>query len=143
MRDSSGNAGTINQGEITNLAWSACMIEINQLQDFTLLLFLHFGRVDGSLHPNEKDVILEKMAEIFPGESFWEERLIEMDKEYNLLGIANSEDLLRSHLPKFGSAPATTKNSIHVALYDIINANGRVSEEETTALHVFKDWLTS
>lgn len=117
-------------------------MNLEQIEDFTLFLFLHLGRVDGSLHPNERDTILEKMAEIFPGKSDLNESLTEMEKEYSALGYVNSEDLLKNSLAKFSQLASNTKSKIHQALYDIINANGRVSEEETKTLQFLKTWLT-
>ncbi len=119
------------------------MEELDKLETFLLLLFIHLARVDGSMHPNERDVILVRMGELFPQESQWASRLDDMDKVYAKLGHAHAEALLKEHLVKFEQTEATIKGTIHFALYDIINANGRVSEEETQVLQVFKPWLTS
>lgn len=119
------------------------MITLNLFEDFTLLLFIHLARIDGSMHPNEKDVILESMNELFPKETSWTERFAEMDREYNALGNVNASELLNENLDKFHHTDPGVKAKVLVVLYDIINANGRVSEEEIQALQDFKGWLTS
>ena len=119
------------------------MNEIEKLEDFTLLLLLHMGHVDGSLHPNEKDTILDRMKEMFPAVSSLIEKFTEMELLYGKLGYARVEDLLKITLPKFSHIDAVKKREIYSALFDIINANGRVNEEETQTLQIFKSWLTS
>ena len=119
------------------------MIKLERIEDFALFLFLHVGRVDGSLHPNERDAILEKMAEIFPGDAYINEKLSTMEKEYSAMGYSSSENLLKDSLSSFSTIDSITKNKIHQGLYAVINANGRVSEEETQALRFFKGWLTA
>lgn len=119
------------------------MNPLHLFEDFTLLLFIHLARIDGSMHPNEKDVILETMKELFPGENNWPVRLAEMDREYNALGSAIAAELLKDSEKEFDQTDPGAKARVHAALYDIINANGRVSEEETQVLQDFKGWLTS
>lgn len=119
------------------------MNELENFEDFTLLLLLHMGHVDGSLHPNERDAILERMRELFPGYALLNEKLAEMELRYGKLGHSRAEDLLKLRLPKFSDIDPIKKKEIYTALFDIINANGRVNEEETQTLKVFKSWLTS
>ena len=119
------------------------MNELENLEDFTLFLLLHMGHVDGSLHPNEKDTILEGMKEIFPNHSTLNEKFVELDAIYKKLGHGRAEDLLKFSLPRFTNIDPVKKKEIYAALFDIINANGRVNEEETQTLQVFKGWLTS
>jgi uncharacterized tellurite resistance protein B-like protein len=119
------------------------MITLDLFEDFILLLFIHLARVDGSMHPNEKDVILERLHELFPVETYWTERLEEMDRSYNTMGTINAETLLKETLPKFEQTHSATKAIVYAAMYDIINANGRVNEEEIKVLHIFRGWLTS
>ena len=119
------------------------MNELENLEDFTFFLLLHMGHVDGSLHPNEKDTILEGMKEIFPSHSTLTEKFVELDAVYKRLGPGRAEDLLNISLPRFANIDPIKKKEIYSALFDIINANGRVNEEETQTLSVFKSWLTS
>ena len=119
------------------------MNELENFEDFTLFLLLHMGHVDGSLHPNEKDTILERMRELFPGYALLNEKLVEMELRYGKLGYTRAEELLKLSLPKFSDIDPIKKKEIYAALFDIINANGRVNEEETNTLKVFKVWFTA
>ena len=119
------------------------MNELENLEDFTLFLLLHMGHVDGSLHPNEKDTILERMRELFPGYTLLNEKLAEMELMYGKLSFGRAEELLKISLSKFFHIDPAKKKEIYAALFDIINANGRVNEEETQTLQLFKGWLTS
>ena len=119
------------------------MMPLDSIEDFTLLLFIHIARVDGSLHPNEKDVILEELNRLFPRENYWQNRFAEMDAYYNKMGNAHGLSLLKDHLGNFYQVEFGIKARIHKALYNIVNANGRVSEEEVDTLQVFKGWLTA
>jgi uncharacterized tellurite resistance protein B-like protein len=116
------------------------MSELETIEDFSLLLLLHMGHVDGSLHPNERQTITERMEEIFPAYLI-EERSQSMEEAYKKLGPARAEDLLLSSLTRFSATRPETRKEIFAALFDIINANGRVDSEETHTLQVFKSWL--
>ena len=115
----------------------------HQLQDFTLFMFVHIASVDGSLHPNEREAIIEKMNELFPGEAPYEEKLGALESQYKKLGFAAAEDLLTETWPIFSSMNQEMKTKLYKDLFDIINSDARVNEEETRALKIFKPWLTS
>lgn len=134
---------SIQSEEFVKLTSSTHMKPLSLFEDFTLLLFIHMARIDGSMHPNEKDVILETMKELFPGDINWPARLAERDREYMALGSANAAELLKDSQKTFDQTDTGIRARVHAALYDIINANGRVSEEETQVLQAFKGWLTS
>lgn len=116
------------------------MSELDTIEDFSLLLLLHMGHVDGSLHPNERETITDRMREIFPSYPT-EERLHSMEQAYRKMGDARVEDLLLSSLTRFAATTLETRKQIFAALFDIINANGRVDTQETHTLGVFRKWL--
>src|SRR5436190_2624710 len=118
------------------------MVGLEKLEGFTLFLFLHMGRVDGSLHPNERDTIVEKMNELFPTHPLDEADLLDMEEKYALLKYGVAETLLREGFVRFSGEDATKRKDIYTALFDIINANGRVNEEEKQTLQIFKPWCT-
>jgi hypothetical protein len=117
------------------------MTGLEKLEGFALFMFLHMGRVDGSLHPNERDTIVEKMNELFPSRKFDESILEEMEEQYLRLKFGVAESMLKEGLTRFSDEDPVKKKQIYVALFDIINANGRVNEEEKQTLQVFKPWL--
>ena len=117
------------------------MEHFQQLEDFASFLFLHLAWVDGSLHPNERETILEKMKEIFPGNSSYEERLLVQETEYRALGSAAAEELITRSWSDFSSIDPEMKSKLYAGLFDIINSDSRVNEEETRLLKVLKRWL--
>ena len=118
------------------------MNALENIESFALFLFLHMARVDGSLHPNERDTILEKMTELFTGSSF-NEKLTEMELYCSQLKNGVSEIILKEGLQKFSNIDPVKRREIYAVLFDIINANGRVNEEETQTLQVLKPWFTA
>ncbi len=131
--------------EMELLTWlvnSQVMVSaLEQIEGFTLFLLLHMGRVDGSLHPNERDTILEKMKELFPENSSYEQTLTVMELQYSQLKYGGAEAILKEGFRKFSQIDPLKRKEIYTALFDIINANGRVNEEETQTLQIFKSWL--
>ncbi len=115
--------------------------ELATIEDFTLLLFFHMAHVDGSLHPNERDAILEKMKGLFPGDESVNGKLLAMESQYAKLGDAKAEVLLKESIQKFSGIDPGLKKEIYSGLFDIINANGKINPEETKTLQVFKEWL--
>ena len=118
------------------------MDNIHSLEEFTRLLFLHLASVDGSLHPNERETIIEKMNDLFPGNQH-EEKLITLEAEYKKLGFAVAEEVLTDNWSSFSSIDQEMKKKLYANLFDIINSDARVNEEETRVLRILKTWLTS
>jgi len=117
--------------------------ELHSVEEFTLLLFFHMAHVDGSLHPNERDTILERMKVLFPEDNTLEAKLTKMESSYPSIGDDGAQDLLKDSLKKFPDVAQAKRLEIYSSLFDIINANGRVNLEETNTLQVFKNWLVS
>ena len=117
------------------------MIDLNKLEDFVRLIFLHLACVDGSLHPNERETIIEKMLELFPDQPGQEEKLIALETEYKKIGYAAAEELITDQWPKYAALGPELKQKLYVNLFDIINSDARVNEEETRVLRILKTWL--
>ena len=117
--------------------------ELHSVEEFTLLLFFHMAHVDGSIHPNERDTILERMKSIFPDDAIVDQKVMSVEREYSSLGDIRAETLLKEGMLKFADVDAGMRKEIYSALFDIINANGKVNQEETQVLRLFKDWLTA
>ena len=114
---------------------------VQNLEDFTRFLFLHLASVDGSLHPNERETIIENLNELFPGNAH-EQKLAALEIEYKKLGFAAAEELLTDSWPKFSSIDPEMKKKLYANLFDIINSDARVNEEETKVLRTLKTWLS-
>jgi uncharacterized tellurite resistance protein B-like protein len=116
--------------------------ELHSIEDFTLLLLFHMAHVDGSIHPNERDTIIERMKGMFPDDPAIDHKVLSAEREYYSLGDIRAETLLKESMLKFADVDAGIKKEIYSALFDIVNANGKVDQEETQVLRLFKDWLT-
>ena len=117
------------------------MAEFDRLEDFTLFLFLHMARADGSVHPNEKETIHEKMNEIFPGNHDYQPAWNKLESLHEKSGPAGAEELLKSNWLRFSSMDESMKQRIFTALFDILNANGRVDPGETQTLKSIRSWM--
>ncbi len=117
------------------------MRALESLEDFTRFVFLHMGYVDGSLHPIEKDAIIEKLNALFPGHPHVEGELLRLETEYRALGSGAAEALIKSGSAAHFHIDPNKKREIYAALFDIINANGRIHSEETHTLRMLKSWL--
>lgn len=115
-------------------------MNVERLEDFTLLLFIHMACVDGSLHPNEREAILERMNELFPGQSS-HEAILTCEQQYKAMGFQRAEILLAENALRFSDIPVEQKNKIYAGLFDIINSDGKVSEQETKNLPILKGWI--
>ena len=119
------------------------MSDLSSLENFVRFIFLHLACVDGSLHPNERETILEKITDFFPGAGGQEEKLEVAEAEYLKLGYAAVEELLTENWPKHASLDPALKQKLFANLFDIINSDARVNEEETRVLRMLKGWLLS
>jgi uncharacterized tellurite resistance protein B-like protein len=117
------------------------MNEFDQLEDFTLFLFLHMARADGSVHPNEKETIHEKMKEIFKVETIAPSKWMAMESLHEKSGQEASEVFLKNNWLRFTQADPDLKKKIYEALFDILNANGRVDSGEMQTLKSVRSWL--
>ncbi len=111
------------------------------LEDFILFVFLHMGSVDGSLHPNERETILEKIKELFPDTTDFDQKFTQMESVYRQSGSEQAESMIKKTSASFSQIEPSLRAGIYAALFDIINANGRVHSEETQTLRILKSWL--
>ena len=119
------------------------MTELQKIEEFTLFILLHMGHVDGSLHPNERDTIVDRMKQLFPEHPSVEESLIEMEVHYRSLKYGSAEIILKEGFQKFSHVDPAKRLEIYASIFDIINANGRINEEETQTLQFMKTWFTA
>src|SRR5882757_9781207 len=99
------------------------MDDFHTLEDYILFLFLHLACVDGSLHPNERETILEKMNDRFPETSNHEEKLVNTESEYRKLGNIRAEELLTEGWGQFSSISQEMKTRLYADLFDIVNSD--------------------
>ena len=119
------------------------MVNIDSLEDFSLLLLAQMAIVDGSIHPVEKEAIIARIKEIFPQITATEERLEATAEQVKKLGKDVCEVLIEDNLDKLNTLSKEQKELLYILLFDVLNADGRVNEEETRTLRQLKTFFLS
>ena len=118
------------------------MFDPRNPEHFAMLLLVHLASADGSLLPAEEDVILKEGKDLF--NSYDVAPLFESTREYwKRLGTVNAMAEIDDSLQLLGSLKEAQRNKLYSLLFDVINADGRVREEETTFLKKVKFHLLS
>ena len=118
------------------------MFDPRNPEHFAMLLLVHLASADGSLLPAEEDVILKEGLNLF--ESYDVVALFESTREHwKSLGMVNAMAEIDDDLPLLGSLNEAQRNKLYSLIFDVINADGRVREEETTFLKKIKFHLLS
>ena len=115
------------------------MVLHSQFQDFILFLYVHMAMADGSLHSSEEQVILGKMAKLFPEETDHKKKLAMAVKEYRALEAAVVMNVIRESFLFFDKVTFAQKYKVYADMYDIVNADGKVEESEKHALDGLKE----
>ncbi|HEV8513863.1 MAG TPA: TerB family tellurite resistance protein [Cyclobacteriaceae bacterium] len=115
------------------------MVLHSQFQDFILFLYIHMAISDGSLHSCEEQVILNKMAKLFPEETDSKKKLQMALTEYKALDHAMTMDVIRETFKHFDKVTFAQKYKVYADMYDIVNADGKVEESEKNALTGLKE----
>lgn len=114
------------------------MVIHKSFADFVLFLYIHMAYADGVFHPSEKDVILEKMSKLFPTEGDPRKKISSAEKEYLALDATAVSGIIRDTFKHFSGVKFAQKYKVYTDMYDIINADGKVDQSETTALNALK-----
>ena len=115
------------------------MVIHSNFADFVLFLYVHMSHVDNDYDPSEMKVIKEKMTRIFPKETDMEKKLYTTIREYNAFDKSKINELMKDTFQQFSSVKFSQKYKIYTDMYDIINADGEVSESEAKALETLKE----
>jgi uncharacterized tellurite resistance protein B-like protein len=115
------------------------MVIHSTFADFVLFLYVHMSHVDNDYDPSEMKVIKEKMTRIFPKETDMEKKLYTTIREYNAFDQSKINELMKDTFQQFSNVKFSQKYKIYTDMYDIINADGEVSESEAKALETLKE----
>jgi uncharacterized tellurite resistance protein B-like protein len=97
------------------------------------------AHADGEFHEEEKKVILEKMKKLYPSDSDFEGKFKEALHLYDDFDKKQLKTLFRDTFNHFSSVKFPVKYKVFTDMYDIINADGKVDESETSALNALKE----
>ncbi len=115
------------------------MVIHSNFSDFVLFLYVHMAFADESMHGSEEDVILAKMAKIFPGESDLKKKFNDAAVAYKQLDREVVMEIIKDTFKHFDQVKFAQKYKIYTDMYDIVNADGKIEESEKHALQNLKD----
>jgi uncharacterized tellurite resistance protein B-like protein len=118
---------------------SPSMVIHKTFSDFVLFLYVYIAFADGSLHPLERETILEKMKKLFPNSDDFEEKLNKEIHLYDDFDKNQLKTLFRDTFKQFSKVTFTQKYKIYTDMYEIVQADGKVHESETVALDALKE----
>jgi uncharacterized tellurite resistance protein B-like protein len=106
--------------------------------DFVLFLYIHMAYADGEFHPDERKVILTKMAKLFPGEADHSAKLEYAEEEYLDQMKSKLKEVILDSFRHFKEVKFSAKYHVYADMYDIVHADGKVDETETMVLEELK-----
>ncbi|MEQ1587198.1 MAG: TerB family tellurite resistance protein [Cyclobacteriaceae bacterium] len=114
------------------------MVLHKTFSDFVLYLYVHMAFADGSLHPDEERVILEKMNKHFPIEGDHKKRFDEAVIAYQKMDPSKNHEVIKESFKHFDHIKFAQRYKIYADMYDVIHADGKVDELETKAVNELK-----
>ena len=111
-------------------------LRFKSFKEYILYLYIHIAFADGSIHEKEKELIMERMKILFPGE--------DLDARYDAIvttyiaEAGNSSEIIQGAHDQFKNVHFYKKYKVFLDLYEIINADGVIQESEQQALEKLK-----
>ncbi|MDZ4716670.1 MAG: tellurite resistance TerB family protein [Cytophagales bacterium] len=118
---------------------------LNELspEEFSLFIVIHMASVDGTVHPTELDAIRSKAAGLFPHIQSIQEKIDETQHAIAGMGKEAAEQFVDDNLKLLASLTPPQRTTLHQFLLDIINADGKVKEDEMRTLRKLRTVLTA
>ena len=105
--------------------------------DFILFLYVHMSRADDSYDPTEMAAIKSKMSNLFSSNTDLEKKLYLTIREYNSFDKNKLTELFADSIQHF-SKKSPVDAHLYNDLREIIQADGKVDQSETSALEILK-----
>lgn len=99
-----------------------------------MFLYMHLAHADGSMDPQEETIVREKIKKMFPDNSDLNLLFESSLNAYRQIKKEEIPSLIRDTFEHFRQIPFSVKYRVYTDMYDIINADGKVDEMETSAL---------
>ncbi|MFZ2907285.1 MAG: TerB family tellurite resistance protein [Cyclobacteriaceae bacterium] len=115
------------------------MVIHESFADFVLFLYVHLAHADEEFHQAEIGAIRKKMTKLYPFDDKTEERLQFTINEYKAFDKTKLKILFRDTFNHFPNVKFAQKYKVYADMYDIVTADGEVSEAETKALTELKE----
>lgn len=94
---------------------------------------------DGHLDHTEENVILKKMARLFPKESDPKAKYLKFRSDYEQLSEDDADFLIKNNFDNFPNVTFSDKYRVYREMFDIINADGVIEASEEKAMDKLKD----
>jgi len=107
-------------------------------KDFILFLYVHMAFADDHFDKTEEEVILAKMARLYPKEKDQTIKYEAFKKDYKTLDPNDVDQLIKNNFDQFSHVSFSDKYRVYREMYDIINADGVIDESETEAMDKLK-----
>lgn len=114
------------------------MIIHTNFQDFVLFLYLHMAHADGSMHSQEENIVREKMQKLFPAEIDLNQKFEDALAIYKGVKPEEVPAVIKETFEHYKDVRFALKYKVYTDMYDIINADGKVDESETSALDLLR-----
>ena len=114
------------------------MIIHDNFQDFVLFLYLHMAHSDGSMHSQEENIVREKMQKLFPEGTDLNLKFEEARAAYQAIKPEEVPAIIKVTFDHYKDIKFAVKYKVYTDMYDIINADGKVDESETSALDLLR-----
>jgi len=115
------------------------MVIHSSFSEFVMFLYVHMAYADGSLHPDEQKVILEKMSKHFPTEGDHKGKFDAAVAAYKKMDASKVHGVIQDSFKHFDQIKFAQRYKIYTDMFDIINADGKVDESETKAMNELKE----
>ncbi len=106
--------------------------------DYVLFLYIHMALADGTLHPQEEMVILDKLTRLFPLEGNPKKKFDEAVAAYKNFDKSTMDEFIHHSFKHFNHIKFAHRYKVYTDMYDIIHADGKVDETETVAINTLK-----
>jgi uncharacterized tellurite resistance protein B-like protein len=117
------------------------MVIHSSFSDFVLFLYVHVAHIDNTYDPKEIALIKSKMKGLFPDETDLEKKLYQTIRDYNRFDRSNMAQLCSDTLDHFKDDKETSKSRLYSDVQDIINADGKIEDQETEVFRRIKKMI--
>lgn len=113
------------------------MVAFQSFAEFAAFLMVHVARADGQWHHLEESVLHEKLGYFT---SNGEQILTQMMALYPSIDKTKLPDFLRENFERLEPVSDQDRQELVRSLYAIVNADGRVHEEETQIMKLLREF---
>ena len=117
------------------------MVIHDNFADFIVFLYIHMSHADNEYHVKEQDMVKVKMKRLFP-DTTNAPMTAKYEKALSQYKLVKKEDVIvviRDSFKHFNSVKPTLKYKVLSDLFDLISADGRIDERETTTVEELKE----